>query len=363
MIILLVDFYICQYLLSSFMENIKLPDFGDLTPDRMIQAVEDTLSIPFTSLAAPLPSYINRVYEFQAEDSTRYIAKFYRPGRWEKEAIQDEHEFIFDCANADIPVIAPLPSDSGETVFESDEGVFFAIYPKRFGRELELHNDANWLRLGTVIGRMHNEGAKKDSKHRLKLNPETTTLNDINLLVEGDFVSKNYLEEFKEVSFSIYEEISGIFGDSETIRIHGDCHRGNILERPGEGIMIIDFDDMMIGPPVQDMWLLLPDHLTQCQHEVDLLVEGYEQFRDFDDSMLRLIEPLRVMRIIYFLAWCSRQVDDFKFQSNFPDWGSDAFWRTEIGDLRTQLQIIKDTEMVINRKNSPSYIGRVLTDH
>jgi Ser/Thr protein kinase RdoA (MazF antagonist) len=127
------------------MENIKLPDFGDLSPDMMIQAVEDTLSIPFTSLASPLPSYINRVYEFQAEDSTRYIAKFYRPGRWEKEAIEDEQEFVFDCAEADIPVIAPLPSASGQTVFETDEGVFFTIYPKRFGRELELHNDQTGL--------------------------------------------------------------------------------------------------------------------------------------------------------------------------------------------------------------------------
>ena len=230
-------------------------------------------------LAAPLPSYINRVYEFQAEDTTRYIAKFYRPGRWSREAIEDEHKFVFDCAETDIPVIAPLPSDSGETVFETEEGVCFAVFPKRFGRELELHNDENWLRLGSVIGRMHNVGNMRESNHRLKLHPETTTLNDINLLVEGGFVSKTFQDEFKKVCFSIYEEILPLFGDSEALRIHGDCHRGNILERPGEGIMIIDFDDMMVGPPVQDMWLLLPGHLTQCQHEVDLLVEGYEQFR------------------------------------------------------------------------------------
>lgn len=344
-------------------KNLKLPDFGDLTPDLMIHALEDVMEIPFTSLAAPLPSYINRVYEFQSEDSTRYIAKFYRPGRWKKEAIEEEHKFVLDCAEADIPVIAPLPSKSGKTVFETDQGVFFAVYPKRFGRELELHNDENWVRLGAVIARLHNAGASSHAESRLKLHPEVTTLSDINILLDGGFVSKTYRDVFKTVCFSIYDEICGVFEDIESIRIHGDCHRGNILERPEEGIMIIDFDDMMVGPPIQDMWLLLPDHLTNCQYEVDLLVEGYEQFRDFDDYMLNLVEPLRAMRIIYFLAWCSRQIDDFKFQSHFPDWGSDSFWRTEIGDLQTQLQIIKDTDIVINRKSMPIYSGRVLTDH
>jgi Ser/Thr protein kinase RdoA (MazF antagonist) len=344
------------------MKNCKLPDFGDLTPDMMIQAVEDALDIPFTSLAAPLPSYINRVYEFQAEDSTRYIAKFYRPGRWTKQAIEDEHVFVLDCAADDIPVVAPLPLASGKTIAEAN-GVFYAVYPKRFGRELELSNDENWIRLGTVIARMHNAGSLKTSEHRLRLHPENTTIKDINLLLEGGFLPPQFKDPFKNVCFSIYDEITAMFDDAEEIRIHGDCHRGNILERPGEGIMIIDFDDMMVGPAVQDMWLLLPDHVTQCQYQIDLLVEGYEQFRTFDDASLRLIEPLRAMRIIYFLAWCSRQIDDFKFQTNFPDWGSDSFWRTEIADLNTQLKVIQDTEMVINRKDTPTYSGRVLTDH
>ena len=345
------------------MKNSQLPDFGDLSPDIMIQAVEDALDTPFTGLAAPLPSYINRVYEFQAEDATRYIAKFYRPGRWTKAAIEDEHKFVLDCAKDDIPVIAPLPLKNKKTLFEIDN-IFFAIFPKRFGRELELSNDANWIRLGTVIARMHNAGALATSEHRLKLHPENTTLNEINLMVENDLLPSQFKTQFRDVCFAIYDEILPMFDGSESIRIHGDCHRGNILERPGEGIMIIDFDDMMTGPPVQDLWLLLPDHVTQCQYQIDLLIEGYEQFRAFDDSSLRLVEPLRAMRIIYFLAWCSRQVDDFKFNSNFPDWGSDSFWRTQIADLHTQLKVIQDTEMMINRKDTPSYGGgRVLTDH
>jgi Ser/Thr protein kinase RdoA (MazF antagonist) len=117
-------------------------------------------------------------------------------------------------------------------------------------------------------------------------------------------------------------------------------HRANILERPGEGLMIIDFDDMMVGPPVQDLWLMLPEHVHNCRYELDLMLEGYTSLRDFDYKTINLIEPLRAMRIIYFLAWCSTQVKDFNFQQKFPDWGSDAFWRREIVDLQHQVELI-----------------------
>jgi Ser/Thr protein kinase RdoA (MazF antagonist) len=123
-------------------------------------------------------------------------------------------------------------------------------------------------------------------------------------------------------------------------RIHGDCHRGNILERPDEGLLVIDFDDMMTGPPVQDLWLLLPDHADKARREMDLILQGYERFLEFDDRSLRLVEILRAMRIIYFLAWCSTQLDDFRFKTNFPEWGSDMFWQREIADLEHQYHVI-----------------------
>ena len=342
--------------------DISLPDFGRLTPEMMIGAVEDALGIPFTSLAAQLPSYINRVYEFQAEDGTRYIAKFYRPGRWTKEAIEDEHSFVLACAEDEIPVIPPIFLKTGKTVAKA-ENAYFAVYPKRSGRELELSADENWLRLGTVIARMHNAGARQDAPHRMRLHPAHTTAAEIRILLESGLITGQRKEDFRKVTEEILEEIMPLFDNVEYIRIHGDCHRANILERPGEGIMIIDFDDMMTGPPAQDLWLLLPGHITECTYEIDLLIEGYEQFRDFDDSSIRLVEPLRAMRIIYFLAWCARQIDDFKFRSNFPEWGTDSFWQTEINDLATQLQVIRDSETVITRRDTPAYIGRILTDH
>lgn len=316
-------------------------DFEHLVPDTMLDAVEHALGTKMSGLATPLPSYINRVYEVQTLDGDRLIAKFYRPGRWSLECLQEEHEFVADCEEDEIPVIAPLKLPNGKTLHEAD-GIFFTIFPKRFGRQLELNSPKDWLRVGRLLGRVHVAGSRKEAKERTNLHPELSTEGHINHLLDNGFVTPQYLSEFKDVSYRILDLISDLFDDTEFIRIHGDCHCGNLLSRPGEGIMIIDFDDMMVGPPTQDLWLLLPDRADRCQRELDLLLRGYRMFREFDDSSLRLIEPLRAMRIIYFLAWCSQQVDDFKFRTTYPEWGSDAFWQREISDLSGQMQVIEE---------------------
>ena len=204
-----------------------------------------------------------------------------------------------------------------------------------------VHADGR-RRLGRVVARLHVVGSREGSSSRVYLHPSDSTAEDIDQLREGEFVTDKYRHEFAEVTEEILAQIVPLFDDCEAIRIHGDCHRGNLLERPGEGILVIDFDDMAEGPPVQDLWMLLPDHLDKARREVNLILEGYEDFREFDDRSLRLIEPLRVMRILYFLAWCSRQCDDPNFHRNFPDWGSDAFWYREIADLRKQQRVIAE---------------------
>lgn len=314
--------------------------FENLDPHMMITAVEDALDIPLTGFASPLPSYINRVYEFQAEDDTRFIAKFYRPKRWSKKGILDEHKFVASCAEEDIPVVAPIILKNKLTLDEYN-GIYFSVFPKRSGREMEIIEDSDWKRLGSVIGRIHMVGSREPADNRIVMTPETSTEMDIKFLYEGNIVTQCYKTEFDDVLKLVQELIFGLFDDIELIRIHGDCHRANILERPGEGLMVIDFDDMVMGPPVQDMWLLLPDHAEQSKREIELILDGYEQFREFDYKSMSLIEPLRLMRIIYFLTWCSRQVDDFKFQKNFPDWGSNSFWLREISDIRHQCQVVK----------------------
>jgi Ser/Thr protein kinase RdoA (MazF antagonist) len=316
-------------------------NFDNLTPDVMIDAVECALDCPMLGLAAPLPSYINRVYEFETSERQRVVAKFYRPGRWKREAIEAEHRFVADCAADDIPVISPLTLPNGKTLAETDDGIIFTVFPKRFGREVEINDDEAWRRIGMVVARMHLAGARAEAPERLLLDPRATTANQMRYLLDGHHVSPIYHDEFERIVSEILEIIDPLFEDIEYIRIHADLHRANILERPDEGLMIIDFDDMMEGPPIQDLWLLLPEHLHKSRRELDLILDGYSQLRDFEFETIRLVEPLRAMRIIYFLSWCSTQMNDYKFQHNFPDWGNDAFWRREISDLQHQLQLIK----------------------
>ncbi|QSH42146.1 serine/threonine protein kinase [Lentisphaerota bacterium ZTH] len=317
-------------------------NFDNLTPDILIAEVEAALATPMTGLAAPLPSYINRVYELETADHRRVIAKFYRPGRWNRQAVEEEHRFVLDCAADDIPVIAPLELPHGGTLAQTEDGILFTVFPKRFGREIEITDDESWKRLGMIVARMHLAGARAEAPDRTLLDPRATTANQLEHLLKGKFITAMYEQPFERVVRELLEEIDPLFDDIEYIRIHADLHRANILERPGEGLMIIDFDDMMEGPPVQDLWLLLPEHVHKCRRELDLLLDGYCSLRDFEFETVRLIEPLRAMRIIYFLDWCSTQIDDFRFQHNFPDWGSDAFWRRETADLQHQLELIRE---------------------
>lgn len=318
----------------------KPEGFSALVPERFIDAVEQALDIRLTGTANPLTSYINRVYELEAEDRTRYVAKFYRPGRWAEEALRDEHRFVRDCESAEIPVVAPIVQTNGDTLGCLD-GVFFAVFPKRHGRQFEICGDEDWIRLGHLLGRTHVAGSRMEAPARIRLHPETSTENDIVTLLDGDFMPPHLADRFETVADTILDTIEPGFDGLEFIRIHGDCHNGNLLDRPDEGMMIIDFDDMAMGPPVQDLWMLLPDHVDKARKELNLILEGYEQFRSFDYSSIRVIESLRVMRMLYFLAWCSTQIDDYRFQRNFPDWGSDGFWESEIRDLEQQLNVIR----------------------
>ncbi len=316
-------------------------DFSGLTPDVLIDGVEQASGIPLVGFAHPLNSYINRVYELQAVDRTRIIAKFYRPGRWSAAAVQDEHDFVSECADDEIPVVAPMRLPDGSTIGDVD-GFRFAVYPKRRGREFEALTDEHWRRLGRIIGRMHVVGMRKQASNRITMHPEHSTKNDIQHLLQGQLVTAKYRREFEEVTSEIMTVISPVFADAKLIRIHGDCHQGNILERPEEGLIMIDFDDMVMGPAVQDLWMLLPDHANRSRREMNLILEGYELFQDFDDYTLKMIEPLRAMRMLYFLAWCSKQSNDHDFTRRLPDWGGDAFWRRQVGDLQQQLQVIRE---------------------
>lgn len=312
-----------------------LEDFSGLTPDTVLHLVEQALGRPASNLCRPLGSYINRVYDVQMDDGAWVVAKFYRPGRWSRAALEDEQDFVRELAEAEIPVIAPVAGAGGATLHEH-RGMFFALYPKKGGRPLEEPDPAQWLELGRLLARLHMVGARRAPRDRIRLDPRISTRGHLALILAGDFPSPGVRREYEQAAAAIVDLISPLFDGLDRVRIHGDCHRANILGRPGEPFFLIDFDDMALGPPVQDLWMMLPGHLRDSRAELDRLLEGYETFREFDRGTLRLIEPLRAMRMIHFTAWCARQKADGGFARVAPGWGTTAFWRQETADLERQ---------------------------
>ena len=321
--------------------------FDKLTPDVISAAVAGAYGESLDGTIDAYPSYINRVYGIRNQDEKMRIVKFYRPGRWDRAAVLDEHRFVFDCAEAEIPVVPPVPNLEGSSLSEirveddsREETYQFALYPKMGGRNFDAEQDEDWFRLGSIIGRCHGVGKTRESSNRIVCSPGENTASYIDELIGDRLVHPDCLEEFEEICHGVMETIEPLFHDRPLQRLHGDCHQGNILDRGDEGLLIIDFDDMMIGPPVQDLWLLLPDYAENCTRELTMLLDGYEQFSVFDRSEIGLIEPLRFMRMIYFLAWQARQRNDANFLRNFPGWGEKGFWIKEIEDLKVQYQII-----------------------
>ncbi len=318
-------------------------DFESLSPDQVISSVEAGSGLSLLPVANPLPSYINRVYELKSDEGERFVAKFYRPGRWSLEALREEHDFMEDCGDMDIPLALPEFLLNDDTIGTTEEGIHFALFPYKSGRLWEFREDEDqWYRLGRLLGRMHAAGSRERADHRPRIHPDGTFMKDCTELLENNWITPGRQNEFEKTVRDLGDLIRPLFRDTDELRIHGDFHSGNILDRLNEGLMIIDFDDMAMGPAVQDFWLLLPGHASDCRREFFMILDGYQEFRPLSMSSMSLIEPLRAMRMVYFLAWCGRQRDDFSFRNQFPGWGSDSFWENEIRDLRNQYHEIQD---------------------
>lgn len=322
--------------------------FDLLAPQVVVQAVEDAFDMRLDGTIMPYSSYVNRVYGLRSEDGEEIVAKFYRPGRWSEAAILEEQEFVFACEAAELPVVSPTRNAEGlalhACVAESDEGeseYLFSIFPKKSGRNFDAESDEDWIRLGAITGRMHAVGRVKPSKHRTVCTPGRSTAVFLNELEDAEVVTAELADEFFDLAWEVRDALDARFEGVPLHRLHGDCHRGNILDRAGDGLMLIDFDDMMMGPAVQDLWLLLPGRIGDSRRELSLLIEGYERFLPFDATQLGLIESLRYMRMVYYLAWCARQRHDNRFLNSFPNWGSKAFWIKEIEDLREQIPFME----------------------
>lgn len=322
--------------------------FYEITPEKILNAVEE-YGVRCTGRCMSLHSMENRVYEVEIETQVeplsaydRYlIIKFYRPGRWSREQILEEHKFLKDLQEADIPAVAALEYE-GRTLRElQDQKIFFALFPKVGGRSPSELNAEQLLRIGRLMARLHTVGAATPFKHRLQITPQTYGIQNMRYLID----QKVIIPELEPVFSSLVERICAIieplFSESRYQRVHGDAHFGNLLWRD-EGVSFVDFDDTVSAPPVQDLWLFVQGRDCEAKEKMKVLLQGYEELRDFDRRTLTLIEPLRALRMIHYAAWIAHRREDPAFQRVFKDFGSQPYWLELISDLQDQLEIIQN---------------------
>ena len=329
--------------MNSLGNNKHTPDFEHLGPEQIIQAIETAYDLQLDGTLEPYNSYVNRVYGVRDRDLNPWIVKFYRPGRWTLSAIEQEHDLLFAAAEAELPVVLPIINSQGYSLQILDHpAIPFAIFPKKSGRTFDVTSDSDLVRIGSLVGRLHRSIARENLSDRLVCDPAQSTRKFLGELEQAMVVPADLTGDFFELGNAIINLSINLFQEvmPQTISIHGDMHRGNILDRLDEGLLLIDFDDSMTGPAVQDLWMLTSDRLPQSWNEWQLLLEGYQQFFPFQEKDLELIEPLRAMRMIYYLAWQNRQRHDNRFIQNNPHWGTKAFWIKEIEDLTDQARIL-----------------------
>lgn len=312
--------------------------FLSLTPEKVLEAVE-AAGLRCNPVCYPLNSFENRVYEVELEDRSRVVSKFYRPGRWTREQILEEHLFLKDLAWQEIPVCTMRDFPGGGTLRQIDN-IYYCVSDRRGGRAPDELDEAGARRLGMLVGRMHNVGARREAEHRLPLNADTYVRDNLDWLEAHDVLPPHLRDRYFDTALSIAAIADRLMEGVPTHRIHGDLHLGNVLLRDGL-LHVLDFDDMVVGPAVQDLWLALPGRDPWTLQLRERFLEGYIQFRDFDRSTLRLIEPLRGLRIIHYAAWLAKRWHDPAFPAAWPHFGTPEYWERETGDLEEQLAAIR----------------------
>ncbi len=318
--------------------------YETLTPDTVLNAVDSVAHCAggqSDGRQLALNSYENRVYQIGIEDASPIVVKFYRPSRWSDEAIQEEHDFSEALAQLEIPVVAPIRGsiDSGKntSLFEY-AGFRFALYPRRGGRVLDLENPDNLVWMGRFIGRIHALGAAKPFAHRPTLDIQSFGWESYRYLMSTNFIPRDLHEAYTTLVEDVLQQVEAAFeltGAFTKIRLHGDCHPGNILWTD-EGPHFVDFDDARMGPAIQDLWMLLSGDRAQMTGQIDEVLSGYTEFMDFNPRELHLIEPLRTLRMIHYSAWLARRWHDPTFPMHFPWFGEPRYWEEQILALREQ---------------------------
>jgi Ser/Thr protein kinase RdoA (MazF antagonist) len=314
--------------------------FATLTPDLVLDAVE-SLGYLSDARILPLNSYENRVYQVGIEGQTSLIAKFYRPGRWTDPAIREEHAFSDELTEYEVPVVAPLRL-AGEALFEH-RGFRFSLFPRYGGRAPEPGNLEQLHRLGQLLGRLHAVGALRPFAHREHLEVSNFGHASLATLLEGNFIPHSLLPAYQSVARDLLQRLERVFAEHrvQAIRLHGDCHPGNLLCRD-DSFHMVDLDDCRMGPAIQDVWMMLAGQRQERLSQLAELLDGYQEFYDFNPRELPLIEGLRSLRLLHYSAWLARRWDDPAFPKNFPWFGSERYWGEQILMLREQIAALDE---------------------
>ncbi len=321
-------------------ENSSHP-FETLTPDFIMDAIESQgYYCDGRNLA--LNSYENRVYQIGIEDDTPIIAKFYRPERWSEKQILEEHAFSYELAEQELPIVTPLKNKSGESLFEY-KNFRISLFERKGGHAPELDHKDNLLILGRLLARMHLIGSTKPFQYRPSINIDNYGYESAKFISENFIPSElklAYDSLTKDVLNAMEQSISRA-GSVQNIRVHGDCHAGNMLWRD-DNPNFVDFDDSRMAPAVQDIWMLLSGSREQQGVQLNKILDGYFEFNDFDMTQLHLIEVFRTLRIMHYSAWLARRWSDPAFPHSFPWFNTNRYWEDHILELREQFSALNE---------------------
>lgn len=314
--------------------------YDQLTPDVVIEAVESLGSHGDGRILA-LNSYENRVYQVGIEEGPPLIAKFYRPGRWSDAAIGEEHAFALELAAQEIPIVPPLVRD-GVSLFER-HGFRFAVFERRGGRWPELGTAADREWMGRFLGRIHAVGRQQRFQHRERIEVPRMGESSRDYLLDEGWLPDHLCEAYESLTGDLIERAHNAFdaAGAMRLRLHGDCHRGNVLWTEA-GPHFVDLDDCATGPAIQDLWMLLAGSRAEMSEQMAQILEGYVRFSTFDYSELVLIESLRALRMIHYAAWLARRWEDPAFPRAFPWFEEPRYWEEHVLQLREQLAAIDE---------------------
>ncbi|NRB67367.1 MAG: serine/threonine protein kinase [Vibrio sp.] len=313
-------------------------NFDALTTDFMWYALE-SIGVRAESGFLPLNSYENRVYQFTDEERQRYVVKFYRPERWSSEQIQEEHDFTLELIESDIPVAPPIKIQ-GQTLHQY-QGYQFALFDSVGGRQFEVDNLEQLEGVGRFLGRIHKVGARIAFKHRPTISLEEYLHQPRKILEQSQFIPFHLENAFFNDLDLLIQSLQQQWDDSANIiRLHGDCHPGNILWR--DGPMFVDLDDSRNGPAVQDLWMMLNGERADKLMQLDILLEAYQEFNDFNTNELKLIEPLRGLRMVHYMAWLAKRWQDPAFPIAFPWFDDPKYWESQVLAFKEQISALSE---------------------